>query len=103
MQSAIPEATDLAAEPEHIQKLYGLDRDECRDTARNCLIARRLIERGVRMVQLWTGDGVSWDAHDDITGKRLQEPHRRGPPRRPPDRRPDPRPQAIAACSTRPS
>jgi hypothetical protein len=68
MQSAIPEATDLASEPEHIQKLYGLDRDECRDTARNCLIARRLVERGVRMVQLWTGDGVSWDAHEDVTG-----------------------------------
>lgn len=68
MQSAIPEATDFSAEPGHIQALYGLDRDECRDTARNCLIARRLIERGVRMVQLWTGDGVSWDAHDDITG-----------------------------------
>jgi hypothetical protein len=68
MQSAIPEATDFRAEPEHVKQLYGLDRDECRDTARNCLIARRLIERGVRMVQLWTGDGVSWDAHDDITG-----------------------------------
>ncbi len=68
MQAAIPDATDLSAEPGHIGKLYGLDRDECRDTARNCLIARRLIERGVRMVQLWTGDGVSWDAHDDITG-----------------------------------
>ena len=40
MQSAIPEATDLSAEPGHVQKLYGLDRDECRDTARNCLIAR---------------------------------------------------------------
>jgi hypothetical protein len=68
MQAAIPEATNLSAEPDHVQKLYGLDRDECRDTARNCLIARRLIERGVRMVQLWTGDGVSWDAHDNITG-----------------------------------
>ena len=68
MQAAIPEATDFAGEPEHIKKLYGLDRKECGDTARNCLTARRLIERGVRMVQLWTGDGVSWDAHDDITG-----------------------------------
>ena len=68
MQSAIPEATDFADEPDHIKKLYGLDRNECRDTARNCLTARRLIERGVRMVQLWTGDGVSWDAHDNITG-----------------------------------
>jgi hypothetical protein len=68
MQSAVPDATDFSREPEHVRKLYGLDRDECRDTARNCLIARRLIERGVRMVQLWTGDGVSWDAHEDITG-----------------------------------
>ena len=68
MQAAIPEAADFSAEPEHVKALYGLDRDECRDTARNCLTARRLIERGVRMVQLWTGDGVSWDAHDDITG-----------------------------------
>jgi Protein of unknown function (DUF1501) len=68
MQAAIPEATDLASEPGYIKALYGLDRDECRDTARNCLIARRLIERGVRMVQLWTGDGVAWDAHDDVTG-----------------------------------
>jgi hypothetical protein len=69
MQDAIPEAADLAAEPQSIRELYGLDRDECRDVARNCLTARRLIERGVRMVQIWTGDGVSWDAHDDITGK----------------------------------
>ena len=68
MQSAIPDATDFASEPDHIKTLYGLDREECRDTARNCLTARRLIERGVRMVQLWTGDGVSWDAHDDVTG-----------------------------------
>lgn len=68
MQAAIPEAMNLSAETEAIQKLYGLDRDECRDTARNCLAARRLIERGVRMVQLWTGDGVSWDAHGDIKG-----------------------------------
>lgn len=68
MQAAIPEAMDFSGEPEHIQKLYGLDRNECRDTARNCLAARRLVERGVRTVQLWTGDGVSWDAHGDITG-----------------------------------
>jgi hypothetical protein len=69
MQQTIPEATDLNAEPEHVKQLYGLDRDECRDVARNCLTARRLIERGVRMVQIWTGDGVSWDAHNDILGK----------------------------------
>ncbi|HEY8504100.1 MAG TPA: DUF1501 domain-containing protein [Gemmataceae bacterium] len=69
MQRAIPEATDFGAEPAHVRELYGLDRPECRDVARNCLAARRLVERGVRMVQVWTGDGVSWDAHNDITGK----------------------------------
>jgi hypothetical protein len=68
MQSAIPEATNLGSEPEAVRKLYGLDRPECRDVGRNCLTARRLIERGVRTVQIWTGDGVSWDAHDDVTG-----------------------------------
>jgi uncharacterized protein (DUF1501 family) len=68
MQRAIPEAMDLAQESEATQKMYGLDRDATRDTARNCIAARRLIERGVRMVQLWTGDGVSWDAHGDIKG-----------------------------------
>jgi hypothetical protein len=68
MQAAIPAAVDFRSEPAHIQSLYGLDRDECRDVGRNCLTARRLIERGVRMVQVWTGDGVSWDAHEDITG-----------------------------------
>ena len=103
MQSAIPEATDFSAEPGHIKTLYGLDRDECRDTARNCLIARRLIERGVRMVQLWTGDGVSWDAHDDITGNGYKSHTGEALPRRPPDRRPDPRPRRARACSIRPS
>ena len=68
MQTAIPEAMDFASEPEHIHKLYGLDRNECRGAASNCLAARRLIERGVRTVQVWTGDGISWDAHEDITG-----------------------------------
>jgi hypothetical protein len=68
MQLAIPDAMNLAAETEDTQQLYGLDRDESRDVGRNCLAARRLIEHGVRMVQIWTGDGVSWDAHGDITG-----------------------------------
>lgn len=68
MQLAIPEAMDFSKETAQVKELYGLERGECADTARNCLAARRLVERGVRMVQLWTGDGVSWDAHDDITG-----------------------------------
>ncbi|MEZ6065605.1 MAG: DUF1501 domain-containing protein [Planctomycetaceae bacterium] len=69
MQQSIPEAMRLTDETAETQKQYGLDRDECKDVGRNCLAARRLIERGVRMVQIWTGDGVSWDAHDDVRGK----------------------------------
>jgi uncharacterized protein (DUF1501 family) len=69
MQTAIPEVMRLEEEPESVRRLYGLDRPECADTARNCLAARRLIERGVRMVQLWTGDGISWDSHDNVTGE----------------------------------
>lgn len=68
MQHSIPQAMDFSAEPEHIRQLYGLDHAPCRDVARNCLAARRLIQNGVRTVQVWTGDGVSWDAHDDIIG-----------------------------------
>lgn len=69
MQQAIPDAVAWQSEPEHIQKLYGFDDDKTRDVARNCLTARRLVQRGVRMVQIWTGDGVSWDAHGDILGE----------------------------------
>lgn len=69
MQTAIPEVVDLGKEPEHIRKLYGLDKKETSDVGRNCLTARRLIQAGVRTVQVWTGDGVSWDAHDNILGK----------------------------------
>ncbi|MBX3445103.1 MAG: DUF1501 domain-containing protein [Planctomyces sp.] len=68
MQQSIPAAMDFAGETDDVQRLYGLDRQECQAVARNCLAARRLIERGVRMVQIWTGDGVSWDAHDDVQG-----------------------------------
>jgi hypothetical protein len=68
MQAAVPVAMDFEAEPAHIRELYGLDRKECKEVARNCLAARRLLERGVRMVQIWTGDGVSWDAHENILG-----------------------------------
>lgn len=68
MQQAIPEAMNLASETADIEKLYGIDQEHSKDVGRNCLAARRLIEHGVRMVQVWTGDGVSWDAHDNITG-----------------------------------
>ncbi|MEZ6107485.1 MAG: DUF1501 domain-containing protein [Pirellulaceae bacterium] len=73
MQLAIPAATRLEEETAETRDRYGLDDDATRDVARNCLIARRLSERGVRMVQIWTGDGVSWDARQRV-GRWLQEP-----------------------------
>ena len=75
MQSAAPEAIDLASEPEHIHKLYGMDDKQCDHFARQCLIARRLVERGVRMVQIYSGgmeNQRSWDGHADIQGNHSQ-------------------------------
>ncbi len=66
MQAAAPEAVDLREETRQTQELYGLDRKETRRNARNCLLARRLVERGVRFVQLYMGSGSKWDAHEDI-------------------------------------
>ncbi|MBA3314888.1 MAG: DUF1501 domain-containing protein [Planctomycetaceae bacterium] len=61
MQSDAADAFDVTREPKHIQEMYGPGVH-----ARQCLIARRLVERGVRMVQLWHGEGQPWDHHDDI-------------------------------------
>ncbi len=66
MQSAAPEAVDLALESDETRRLYGLDRPETEEFGRRCLLARRLVERGVRFVQLYSGDVNGWDAHDDI-------------------------------------
>jgi len=75
MQMAAPEALDLTRETSETQKLYGLDRPECSTFARQCLLARRLVERGVRFVQIFAGKGVGgdgsvndvpWDCHTDL-------------------------------------
>ena len=66
MQAEAPEAIDLSREPEHIKELYGMDREETEPFGRNCLLARRLVERGVRFVQLYSGSGSKWDAHSGI-------------------------------------
>ncbi len=68
MQSAAPEAVDLAKEPEATRKLYGLDDPMTAKFGANCLLARRLVERGVRFVELYCGSGSGWDAHVDIEG-----------------------------------
>ena len=91
MQLSAPEVLDLRSEPEHILRMYGLDKantitapkagmdtgQEIEYFGRNCLVARRLLERGVRFVQVWSGadNGFprrNWDSHEDL--KRDHEP-----------------------------
>lgn len=89
MQLSVPEATDISQEPAHVLKMYGADDSENKvkaGFARNCILARRLIERGVRFVQLFNGayamgEGVgNWDGHKtlktqyDIHGPILDQP-----------------------------
>jgi len=66
MQAAAPEAIDVAGESEHIKSMYGMDQKETADMGRQCLLARRLVERGVRFVQIYSGAGSKWDAHSNI-------------------------------------
>jgi hypothetical protein len=66
MQAEAPGAVDLTAETEATRSMYGLDRKETAPFGRNCLLARRLVERGVRFVQLYHGAGSRWDAHQGI-------------------------------------
>ncbi len=71
MQQHAPEAVDLSKESEATKRLYGLDDAQTREFGTRCLLARRLVERGVRFVLLFSGGGpvsVQWDAHDDIKG-----------------------------------
>jgi hypothetical protein len=69
MQLAAPEAFNLSGETEATRRLYGLDHSRTEEYGRRCLLARRLIERGVRFVQVWSGAGGpkdNWDNHTDI-------------------------------------
>jgi hypothetical protein len=69
MQTSAPEAVDVESEPDHIKGLYGYDREETRDFARKCIMARRLAERGVRYIQVYSGgahNDDNWDAHGDL-------------------------------------
>jgi hypothetical protein len=68
MQAHAPEVVDVAKETEATRKLYGLDRKETSEFGLRCLLARRLVERGVRFVQVYCGDTNGWDAHSDIEG-----------------------------------
>lgn len=66
MQAAGPEAVDIAGESEATQSLYGMNEEHTAQFGANCLLARRLVERGVRFVQCYSGSGSGWDAHKDI-------------------------------------
>jgi hypothetical protein len=75
MQTAAPEAMEITGETDATRKLYGLDNKETETFGRQCLIARRLVERGVRFIQIFAGKGASgdgsvddvpWDGHNDI-------------------------------------
>jgi hypothetical protein len=69
MQAEAPEAVDLNREPEETRELYGLNDERTREFGSRCLVARRLVERGVRFVQIYSGGGpvaMQWDAHDDV-------------------------------------
>ncbi len=72
MQSAAPEATDITSETAETLSLYGVDKQETAANGRNCLMARRLVERGVRFLQLYMGSGSKWDAHTDVEGNHSQ-------------------------------
>ena len=66
MQSGASEAVDLAQETETTKQSYGMDNKSTASFGKNCLLARRLVERGVRFVQLYSGSGSKWDAHSKI-------------------------------------
>ena len=66
MQSAAPEVVDLSSESAATRALYGMDDKPTAKYGSMCLMARRLVERGVRFVQLYNGSGSKWDAHSKI-------------------------------------
>ena len=66
MQGVAPEVMDIAGEPEHIRKLYGIDQATTREFGRMCLMARRMAEAGVRFIEISTGN--VWDQHSNLKG-----------------------------------
>ncbi|MBX3443243.1 MAG: DUF1501 domain-containing protein [Planctomyces sp.] len=79
MQSSIPAVSDLSQETAETQALYGIGDEATDDCGRKCLLARRLLERGVRFVQLYSGGPIggtprtSWDAHEDVRENHTAE------------------------------
>ena len=88
MQSSVPDLTDLASEPESTYKMYGDAAKQPGTFANTALLARRMVERGVRFVQIYHNN---WDTHANVAGRLPDAMHRR----RPTLLRPDPRPEAA--------
>ena len=72
MQAHAPEVVDIASETPATRRLYGLDRPETSEFGLRCLLARRMVERGVRFVQIYCGDTNGWDAHSDLVGNHTR-------------------------------
>jgi hypothetical protein len=72
MQATAPELVDLADESQSTLELYGADRPATKEFGTRCLLARRMIERGVRFVQVYSGDTNGWDAHSDVLKNHSQ-------------------------------
>ena len=66
MQTAAPELVDISRESEATRKLYGIDDKHTQEFGTRCLLARRMLESGVRFVQLYSGGTTGWDAHKDV-------------------------------------
>lgn len=68
MQAHAPEVVDIASETPATRRLYGVDQPMTAEFGQRCLLARRMVERGVRFVQVYCGDANGWDAHSDVVG-----------------------------------
>ena len=79
MQLSVPEVSDINGEPEHIRNMYGLGEGHAEEAGRRCLLARRLLERGVRFVQIYSGGPIggspraSWEAHENVKDNHSNE------------------------------
>ena len=72
MQSAASEAVDLSKETDATKAMYGMDNPASAVFGTNCLMARKLVERGVRFIELYSGAGSGWDAHNDLEGNHTK-------------------------------
>ncbi|MCP4172145.1 MAG: DUF1501 domain-containing protein [Fuerstiella sp.] len=80
MQAEAPALVDISGESQHTLSMYGVDQAETSDFGRRCLLARRMVENGVRFVQLYSGDRNGWDAHSDVDKNHTQHCRRTDKP-----------------------